>query len=125
MEISLNEMRIFARHGVMPDERTLGAWFRVDVIADVDCQEAIDNDDLGATLNYAEVAEVVRDEMEVPSKLIEHVCGQCRMSLLLPFADRHRQQGASARMRRVRECERAPNAVARRSNTSSVGCRST
>ncbi len=86
MEISLNEMRIFARHGVMPDERTLGAWFRVDVTADVDCQAAIDNDDLGATLNYAEVAEVVRDEMEVPSKLIEHVCGRIAKRMMREFS---------------------------------------
>lgn len=85
MEISLNEIRIFARHGVMPDERTLGAWFRVGVTADVDCQAAIDDDDLGATLNYAEVAEVVKSEMEVPSKLIEHVCGRIAKRLMSEF----------------------------------------
>lgn len=76
MTISLNDIRLFARHGVLPDERTLGAWFRVSLSVEADCQHAIDNDDLDGTVNYAELARIIKEEMEVPSRLLEHVAGR-------------------------------------------------
>ncbi|MBQ4083182.1 MAG: dihydroneopterin aldolase, partial [Bacteroidaceae bacterium] len=37
-------------------------------------------------VNYAEVYEVVRREMAVPSQLLEHVCGRIATALLDAFA---------------------------------------
>ncbi|MCQ2196378.1 MAG: dihydroneopterin aldolase [Bacteroidaceae bacterium] len=82
MEISLNEIRIFARHGVLPDERTIGAWFRVSVNIEAECPKAIESDDLEDTVNYAEVAQVVKQEMNIPSKLLEHVAGRIAKRLM-------------------------------------------
>lgn len=76
MEIQLNDMRIFARHGVMPDERTIGAWFRVSLTATAQCSRAIESDELEDTVNYAQMADIVKEEMQVPSKLLEHVAGR-------------------------------------------------
>lgn len=42
-------------------------------------------DNLEATLNYAEVYEVVKTEMGVPSRLLEHVAGRIRSGLLENF----------------------------------------
>ncbi len=82
MEISLNDIRIFARHGVMPDERTLGAWFRVSLSVTTDCPNATESDELDDTVNYALMAEIVKEEMGIPSKLLEHVAGRIGKRLL-------------------------------------------
>lgn len=37
---------------------------------------AIESDELSDTVNYAEVYEVLKKEMDIPSKLLEHVVGR-------------------------------------------------
>lgn len=71
--ISLNEMSIYAHHGVLPDEKTIGAWYTVHLSAQVKCMEALVSDSIEDTVNYALLAEVVQEEMAIPSKLLEHV----------------------------------------------------
>lgn len=85
MTISLNDIRLFACHGVLPDERTLGAWFRVSLSVEADCQKAIDNDDLDGTVNYAEMARIIKEEMDVPSRLLEHLAGRISRRLMNAF----------------------------------------
>lgn len=85
MTINLNDIRLFAHHGVLPDERTLGAWFRVTLSVETECQQAIDNDDLEGTINYAEMARVIKEEMQIPSKLLEHVAGRIGQRLMNEF----------------------------------------
>lgn len=86
MTISLNDIRLFAHHGVMPDERTLGAWFRISLSVEADCQQAIENDNLDSTVNYAEMARVVKEEMSVPSRLLEHVAGRISRRIMDEFS---------------------------------------
>lgn len=85
--ISLNEMRFFAHHGVTEQERLLGCYYVVDVHLAVDCSAAALSDNLEDTLNYAEVYEVVSREMQISSKLIEHVAGRIARSLLDCFPE--------------------------------------
>lgn len=85
MTICLNDIRLFAYHGVFPEERTNGAWFRVSLSVEADCQQAIDNDELEGTVNYAEMAQVIKEEMDIPSKLLEHVAGRISHRLIDEF----------------------------------------
>ena len=55
--IVLQDLRFHAYHGVLPQERLTG-------------------EDVNDTLNYAEVYQLVSQEMAVPSGLIEHVAGR-------------------------------------------------
>lgn len=82
MEIRLNDIRIFAHHGVMNDETILGAWFRVSLFIIADCPKAAESDELDDTVNYAEAAQIVKEEMGKPSKLLEHVAGRIANRLL-------------------------------------------
>lgn len=82
MQIRLNEIRIFARHGVLEDERTLGAWFRVSLCAEADCTEAMHTDQLQHTVNYAEMADIVRQQMATPSRLLENVAWRIANNIL-------------------------------------------
>lgn len=85
MKISLNDIRLFAYHGVDPQETHVGAWFRTSLEADVDCPMACTTDNLDDTVNYAEMAAIVKAEMATPSKLLEHVAYRIARKLLDTF----------------------------------------
>lgn len=75
-KVWLRRVRFYARHGVMPQERTVGGWFTVTVAVGYDLSRAMDSDDVADTLNYARLYELVSREMAVPSQLLEHVAGR-------------------------------------------------
>lgn len=71
--IFLNGLRFHAFHGVMPQERLTGNDYRVDLKIDFPLEKAVGSDDVDDTLNYATVYTAVKEEMDVPSQLIERV----------------------------------------------------
>ena len=74
--IFLQNVRFYAFHGVLPQERKVGGEFLVDLRVGYPIQEAMETDEVACTLNYAELFALVKAEMEVPSKLLEHVAGR-------------------------------------------------
>ena len=74
--IVLREVRFHAFHGVMPQERKVGAEFAVSLRVGLDLSRAVESDNVEDTLNYATLYEVVKKEMEKPSRLLEHVAGR-------------------------------------------------
>lgn len=66
-------MEFYAFHGCFEEERNIGTRFRVDLQFDVDARRAQVSDNLEDTVNYLSVYQVVKREMEIPSKLLEHV----------------------------------------------------
>ncbi len=71
--IFLNGLRFHAFHGVMPQERLTGNDYRVDLKIDFPLETAVGSDNVDDTLNYATVYTAVKEEMDVPSQLIERV----------------------------------------------------
>lgn len=71
--VFLDEVRFHAFHGVMPQERAVGADFTVWLTVGYDFVKAAESDDLNDTISYADLYEVVRTEMDKPSQLLEHV----------------------------------------------------
>jgi dihydroneopterin aldolase len=55
--ISLTGLRVWGRHGVLPEERRDGQDFVVDVSLSVDTRDAAATDDLAATVDYAVLAD--------------------------------------------------------------------
>ena len=84
-KIELSNIRLYAFHGVLPQENIVGAWYIVDLTATVDSTESISNDNLDSTVNYAEIYEAVCQEMKIDSKLLEHVCGRILSKLFERF----------------------------------------
>lgn len=72
-KISLENMEFHAFHGVLEHENQLGNTFLVSVSMEVDTDKAGNSDELHDTLNYQLVYNVVKEQMSIPSKLIEHV----------------------------------------------------
>ncbi len=83
--IFLNDIRLYAYHGVMPQERTVGGWYTVSVAVDYDFSKALETDDVADTLDYSKVLEIVKAEMNIPSNLIEHVAGRIGKALFRSF----------------------------------------
>ena len=85
--ISLKQMRVFARHGVLPQEQATGGEYVVSLSVRVDISKAMLTDSIDDTVNYAKLVQVVRDEMAVPSKLIEHVAGRIAGNVCRNFSN--------------------------------------
>ena len=74
--IFLNNVRFYAFHGVMPQERKVGGEFQVDLRVGYPIEKAMATDIVEDTLNYAELYALVKHEMGEPSQLLEHVAGR-------------------------------------------------
>ncbi len=74
--ICLDNLRFHANHGVMPQERMTGNDYKVSLRIRYDISRAMTSDQVEDTLNYAEVFQLVSQEMAVPSSLIERVAGR-------------------------------------------------
>ena len=81
----LNDLRFYAYHGVLPQERRVGGEYSLSLRVETDLSAAMENDQLEATLNYAELYEVVKREMQVPSNLLEHVAGRIAKAVMETF----------------------------------------
>jgi len=82
-EISVNRIKVYARHGVSPQERTIGADFYVTVSALVEVEASAWQDDrLEGTADYSRFVCIVRREMSVPSNLLEHVAARIASAVL-------------------------------------------
>ncbi len=79
--IEINGLRLYAHHGVMPQENTVGNRFEVTAHLTYPVDDAIVNDDIASTLNYAEAIEVIKAEMSKPSRLLEHVAWRIAKAL--------------------------------------------
>jgi 7,8-dihydroneopterin aldolase/epimerase/oxygenase len=71
--IKIEGMEFLAFHGVLPEEQRTGNKFIVDIELETDFSAAAASDDLEGTVDYSNVYELVKKEMKIPSKLIEHV----------------------------------------------------
>lgn len=97
--VELRDVKVFARHGVMAQERRVGNDFSVSVSLRFDAagfikasQEGLADSDAGLldyTVNYAGLADIIRREMAVPSALLESVAlriaAAVRTSIVVPL----------------------------------------
>ncbi len=81
----LRDVRLFAFHGVLEQERAVGAYYTLNVAVDTDFSRAMATDELEGTISYADIYEVVKREMTVPSQLLEHVAGRICTAIFNTF----------------------------------------
>ena len=70
---------------MLPQERVEGNDFIVNVRLAYDFGKAMETDDVADTLSYADVYQLVQQEMQQPSNLLEHVVGRIGKRLLAEF----------------------------------------
>jgi dihydroneopterin aldolase len=72
--IAVEGLQFYSHHGYHKEEQVLGGKYIVDIYMRLNIDEAAETDDLRKTINYEEIYQVTKSEMEVHAKLIEHVC---------------------------------------------------
>lgn len=83
--ISINGMRFYAYHGCFDQERAIGTHFEVDLRLEADTDKAQLSDSIADTVNYLEVYQVVKEEMERPSNLLENVAYRIGKAVVARF----------------------------------------
>ncbi len=83
--IHIDCVRCYAYHGVLPQERKVGNYFTVEITIYTDFSRAFTSDSLDDTVNYAEVCQIIQEEMAIPANLLEHVAGKIVTSLQTHF----------------------------------------
>ena len=71
--IKVENIRVFAHHGCLREETTIGSDYRVDIEVKANLKPSSKSDNLSDTVDYVFLNKVVRDEMAKPSKLLETV----------------------------------------------------
>ena len=74
--INVNCIKLYAFHGCLEEEAIIGGNYIVDVKIETDFSVAEKTDELSKTVDYVEVFRIVKEQMAIRSKLIEHVAGR-------------------------------------------------
>lgn len=80
-KIFLENVKIYAYHGVLPEENLIGTYYILNAELHTDLWKAAASDDLNDTISYAAINDIIHKEMEIKSKLLEHVAGRIIISL--------------------------------------------
>ncbi len=85
--INLLGLRFHAYHGVLEQEQIVGNDYCLDVRMKYDISKAMLSDNIDDTLNYAKAYELIREEMMIPSQLLEHVAYRIGSRLIKQFPE--------------------------------------
>ncbi|WP_026810904.1 dihydroneopterin aldolase [Arenibacter latericius] len=72
-KVKVSNIRVYAHHGCLGEETIIGSDYRVDVVVNANLKSASASDQLSETVDYVHINRLVKEEMAVPSKLLEHV----------------------------------------------------
>lgn len=84
-KILVQGIKIYAYHGCLKEESIIGGNYIVDVSLEADLSKPSKSDKLNETIDYVIVSELVKKEMAIRSKLIEHVAKRILDSLKKKF----------------------------------------
>lgn len=71
--IHLKDIKVFTNHGCLPEEEKIGSNYLVNMWVKTDLKKAAKSDLLIDTVDYVHLNAIVKKEMAVRSKLLEHV----------------------------------------------------
>ena len=71
--IKVNNIKLYAYHGCLDEEAKIGSEYRVDVAVKADLKKSAKTDNLADTVDYVHLNHIVKEEMAIRSKLLEHV----------------------------------------------------
>lgn len=84
--IRLKNIKIYAFHGCLLEEGQIGSDYVVNLSVKANLTKASHTDELNDTVNYVLLQQIVREEMALRSKLLEHVAKRIMEAVLLKVA---------------------------------------
>jgi len=85
--IQIENMEFYAFHGCYIQEQVVGNRFLVDLEISANLDKAALSDNIEDTLNYQNAYEIVKEQMNIKSRLLEHVAGRILDKLFSRFPD--------------------------------------
>jgi dihydroneopterin aldolase len=85
--ITIDGLKVYAYHGVLPIERSVGNLFEISIDLYYDALTAMKSDNIDTALNYASVVSLVTQIMAVPEHLLEHVCFKIATKISYKFSE--------------------------------------
>jgi dihydroneopterin aldolase len=74
--IHIEGMEFYAFHGHFKEEQIVGNKFLIDVTLETDMEMPMESDNLKDAINYQRAYEIVKQEMQKKSHLLEHIAGR-------------------------------------------------
>lgn len=74
--IQIENMEFYSFHGHFKEERIVGNKFLVNLTIETDMKAAAESDNLKDAVNYQRVYEIIKQQMEMKSHLLEHIAGR-------------------------------------------------
>lgn len=85
-QICIKRLEVFARHGVLPEENTLGQKFLISVTLYCDTRKAGRSDSLEDSVNYAQVSELIKESTEDKVfRLLERLAWYLAKKILITY----------------------------------------
>jgi dihydroneopterin aldolase len=72
--IKVDNIRVYAYHGCLDEETIIGGDYSVDVVVKANLITSSASDNLNDTVDYVLLNHIVKEEMDIASKLLETVC---------------------------------------------------
>ena len=85
--IQIENMEFYAFHGCYNQEQVVGNRFLVDLEISANLDKATLSDNIEDTLNYQNAYDIVKEQMNIKSRLLEHVAGRILDKLFSRFPD--------------------------------------
>ncbi|MET6989523.1 dihydroneopterin aldolase [Sediminicola arcticus] len=72
-KVKLSNIKAYGHHGCLQEEAIIGSDYRVDLEVVADLTKASQSDNLLDTVDYVHLNRIVKEEMKIRAKLLEHV----------------------------------------------------
>ena len=84
-QVILNNIRIYAFHGCMDEEERIGSDYIVNLEVETDMVQPSKSDLLEDAVDYVSLNAIVKEEMSIRSRLLEHVAQRIMDRILKQF----------------------------------------
>ena len=84
-KIYLKNIKIYAYHGCMEEEKKIGSNYLVNLIVDADLSMSCKSDELKDTVDYVALLDIVKNQMKIRSNLLENVADRVVNKIIYKF----------------------------------------
>lgn len=86
-KVEVNRLKIYAYHGVGEQERVVGNEFEVSVSLIYPSLRVAESDTVPMAINYADIIEIITQQMRRPSSLLENVAWRIHQAIVSRYPE--------------------------------------
>ena len=84
-KIYLKNIKIYAYHGCMEEEKKIGSNYLVNLVVHADLNMSCKSDELKDTVDYVALLDIVKNQMKIRSNLLENVADRVVNKIISQF----------------------------------------